>query len=149
MYWLIALMSLSLFGVMSVGVWLEFNPSSTGERTPRWLRKTIGINLISFVIAEIGMLLLGMREVMAEPALVGAAREISVGMGLAMIGVGIPTAVATIAAGIAVGPVGAAALAVIAEKPEAFGRSLIFLGLVEGIAIYGLVVSILMLGKIG
>ena len=55
---------------------------------------------------------------------------------------------ATIAAGIAVGPVGAASLAVIAEKPEAFGRTLIYLGLAEGIAIYGLVVTILMLGKI-
>jgi V/A-type H+-transporting ATPase subunit K len=34
------------------------------------------------------------------------------------------------------------------EKPEALGRTLIFLGLAEGIAIYGLVMSILMLNKI-
>ncbi|CAK0741067.1 ATP synthase F(0) sector subunit c [Gammaproteobacteria bacterium] len=148
MYWLVALMSLGLLGIISVGFWLEFNPVATGNRTPRWLRQALGINVISFVIAEIGMLILGMESVMAEPV-TGAAREISVGMGLAMIGVGIPTAVAAIAAGIAIGPVGAAALAVIAEKPEAFGRSLIFLGLAEGVAIYGLVVSILMLGKLG
>ena len=51
-------------------------------------------------------------------------------------------------AGIAVGPVASAALAVIAEKPETFGRSLVYLGLAEGIAIYGLVVSILLMGKI-
>jgi V/A-type H+-transporting ATPase subunit K len=44
--------------------------------------------------------------------------------------------------------VGAAALAAIAEKPETFGRSLVYLGLAEGIAIYGLVLSILMLGKV-
>jgi V/A-type H+/Na+-transporting ATPase subunit K len=37
---------------------------------------------------------------------------------------------------------------VITEKPEIFGRTLIYLGLAEGIAIYGLVVTILMLGKI-
>ena len=39
-------------------------------------------------------------------------------------------------------------LAVITEKPEMFGRTLIYLGLAEGIAIYGLVVSILLLGRI-
>ena len=86
---------------------------------------------------------------MAAPEAAAAAPEVSVGLGLALIGIGIPTALATIGAGIAVGPVGAAALAVIAEKPEAFGRSLIYLGLAEGIAIYGLVVTILMLGRIG
>ena len=41
-----------------------------------------------------------------------------------------------------------AALAVIAEKPEMFGRTLIYMGLAEGIAIYGLVMSILLLGKL-
>jgi V/A-type H+-transporting ATPase subunit K len=69
-------------------------------------------------------------------------------MGLGIIGVGIPTAFSTIAAGIAVGPIGAASLAVLAEKPEIFGRTLIYLGLAEGIAIYGLVVSILLLDKL-
>ena len=95
------------------------------------------------------MLFLGIQDVMAEPTVTEAAREITIGMGLAMIGVGIPTAFATIAAGIAVGPIGAASLAVIAEKPEVFGRTLVYLGLAEGIAIYGLVVSILLLGKLG
>ena len=42
----------------------------------------------------------------------------------------------------------AASLAALAEKPEMFGRTLIYLGLAEGIAIYGLVVTILLLGKI-
>jgi V/A-type H+-transporting ATPase subunit K len=39
-------------------------------------------------------------------------------------------------------------LAVLAEKPEIFGRTLIYLGLAEGIAIYGLVMSILLLGRV-
>ena len=75
-------------------------------------------------------------------------REITIGFGLALIGIGLPTAFATIGAGIAVSSVGAASLAVITEKPELFGRTLIYLGLAEGIAIYGLVVTILLLGKI-
>jgi len=55
------------------------------------------------------------------------------------------TGLAAIGAGIAVSGTGAAAVGAIAEKPEAFGRSLIFVGLAEGIAIYGLVISFLVL----
>ena len=124
MYWLVALMSLSLLGMMALGVWLEFKPVTDRVKVPRWFRGTVAVNLLTFVAAEVGLLLFGVHDVMAaEPAVAGAAREISVGMGLALIGIGIPTALAAIGAGIAVGPVGAASLAVISEKPEMFGRS--------------------------
>ncbi|MFK5968669.1 MAG: ATP synthase subunit C [Candidatus Marithrix sp.] len=148
MYWLLALMTFSLFGIIALGFYFEINPLSKGINTPRWLKSTVAINLFTFLLAQVGLLFLGVQEVMAEPTTTEVAREISVGMGLAMIGAGIPTALATIGAGIAVGPVGAASLAVIAEKPEMFGRTLVYLGLAEGIAIYGLVVTILMLGKL-
>ena len=49
--------------------------------------------------------------------------------------------------GFAVAYTGAAALAAVSEKPEMFGRSLVFVGLAEGIAIYGLVVAIILIGK--
>ena len=52
-------------------------------------------------------------------------------------------------AGFAVARVGSAAVGALAEKPELFGRLLIFIGLAEGIAIYGLIVSILMLNLLG
>lgn len=151
MYWLVGLMTASLVGIMATGVYLEFRPLPKGSNGPGWFRGTVAANLLTFVLAEVGLLILGMHDVMAQPAVeaAAAAPEVSLGLGLALIGIGIPTAVATIGAGIAVGPVGAAALAVIAEKPEVFGRSLIYLGLAEGIAIYGLVVTILMLGRIG
>jgi V/A-type H+-transporting ATPase subunit K len=57
------------------------------------------------------------------------------------------TGLACIGAGIAVGGSGAAAVGATAEKPESFGRSLIFVGLSEGIAIYGLIISFLVLPK--
>lgn len=149
MYWLVGLITLSLVGIMALGVYFEMRPLSQQKNPPRWLKGTVGVNLIMFVLAEAGLLFVGVHDALAvEPAAAGA-REISVGLGLALIGIGIPTALATIGAGIAVGPVGAASLAVIAEKPEMFGRTLIYLGLAEGIAIYGLVVTILLLGKIG
>lgn len=148
MYWLIALMTVSLLGMIAAGVYFEIRPLPPGANPTRWLKGGVGLNLVTFVAAQVGLVVLGIQDVMAEPAAAEAAKEISVGMGLAIIGIGIPTALATVGAGIAVGPVGAASLAVIAEKPEIFGRTLVYLGLAEGIAIYGLVVTILLLGKI-
>ncbi|MDM8564538.1 ATP synthase subunit C [Candidatus Halobeggiatoa sp. HSG11] len=148
MYWLLALMTFSLLGIIAIGLYFEVRPLSKGANSPSWLKNTVAINIFTFVLAQIGLLFLGIQEVMAEPITTEVVREMSIGTGLAMIGAGIPTALATIGAGIAVGPVGAASLAVIAEKPEMFGRTLVYLGLAEGIAIYGLVVTILMLGKL-
>jgi len=53
----------------------------------------------------------------------------------------------SIGAAYAVGATGAAAIGAIAEKPEAFGRVLIFVGLAEGIAIYGLIIAFMILGR--
>jgi len=51
-------------------------------------------------------------------------------------------------AGIAVAYVGSAALGVIGEKPELTARALIYVGLAEGIAIYGLIIAIMILTRI-
>ena len=48
---------------------------------------------------------------------------------------------------IAVAYTGAAALAAISEKPELFGRAMVIVGLAEGIAIYGLVIAVVLIGK--
>ncbi|MES9858276.1 MAG: ATP synthase subunit C [Sedimenticola sp.] len=148
MYWLITLMTLGITGLIATGIYIEMHP----ERSPaagRRQKQAVGINLLLFVGAQAALVFMGIGEVMAAaPAAGEGAAEISLGMGLAIIGVGIPTALSTVAAGIAVGPIGAASLAVLAEKPEIFGRTLIYLGLAEGIAIYGLVMSILLLDKL-
>jgi len=65
----------------------------------------------------------------------------------ALIGAGIAVAGSCIGAGIGVSYTGAAAMAVMSEKPELLGRSMVFVGLAEGIAIYGLVVAIMLIGK--
>jgi V/A-type H+-transporting ATPase subunit K len=56
-------------------------------------------------------------------------------------------AVPCLAAGYAVGKVGAAALGAASEKPELLGRSLTFVALGEGIAIFGFVLALLLSGK--
>lgn len=54
----------------------------------------------------------------------------------------------TLGAGLAVAIVGSAAMGAMSEKPELAGRALIFLGLAEGIAIYGLIVAVMILGRL-
>ena len=56
------------------------------------------------------------------------------------------TGVSAIGAAYAVAVVGGAAMGAVAEKPETAGRALVFVGLAEGIAIYGLIVAIMILG---
>jgi V/A-type H+/Na+-transporting ATPase subunit K len=65
------------------------------------------------------------------------------------ISAGACTALSALAAAYAVSHVGAAALGAMGERPELAGRALIFVGLAEGIAIYGLIVSIMILGRVG
>ncbi|MBJ6637534.1 ATPase [Streptomyces sp. DHE7-1] len=67
--------------------------------------------------------------------------------GAALIGAAIAVAGASIGAAIAVAYTGAAALAALSERPEMFGRAMVIVGLAEGIAVYGLVVAILLIGK--
>jgi V/A-type H+-transporting ATPase subunit K len=148
MYWLVALMSFAILGLIVSGIALEIRPNLSLRIRP-WYKPAMGLQLVVFVGAQLGLLLLGVSDAMAQTAEVAATvGDISTGMGLAMLGVGIPTGLSTIGAGIAVGPIGAASLAAITEKPETLGRTLIYLGLAEGIAIYGLVISILLLNKI-
>ena len=54
----------------------------------------------------------------------------------------------SIAAGAAVQKVGAASIGAIVEKPELFGRTILYVGLAEGIAIYGIIIALLILFKI-
>jgi V/A-type H+-transporting ATPase subunit K len=65
----------------------------------------------------------------------------------ALLGAAIAVAGSSIGAAVAVAYTGAAALAAMSERPELFGRSMVIVGLAEGIAIYGLIVSIILIGK--
>ena len=150
MLWLVALMSFAILGLIVAGLLLDQRPQAVAA-IRSWFRPLLGSQLVVFVGAQIALLALGVSDALASPETGEAAvalKDMSVGMGLAMIGVGIPTGLSTIGAGIAVGPIGAASLAAITEKPENLGRTLIYLGLAEGIAIYGLVISILLLNKL-
>lgn len=142
---LVAWVALPVVATIGAGVWLELKPR---RLSAGWLKGGLFASLALFVLVLASATLFGMREVLAAEPVAGAAGGITVGQGLALLGVGLPTGLAAIGAAIALGPIGSAALAVIAEKPDMFGRTLIYMGLAEGIAIYGLVMSILLLGRL-
>jgi V/A-type H+-transporting ATPase subunit K len=109
-------------------------------------RRLLVVNglLILAGLVILSLLLLGV----AEPAHAAAtATSTSSNSWAALLGAGIAVAGSAIGAGFAVAYTGAAALAAVSEKPEMFGRSLVFVGLAEGIAIYGLVIAIILIGK--
>jgi V/A-type H+-transporting ATPase subunit K len=54
----------------------------------------------------------------------------------------------SLAGAIAVAMVGAAAMGAVGERPEVAPRALIFVGLAEGLAIYGLIIAIMILSKL-
>ena len=83
----------------------------------------------------------------AAPATAGVAAG-SDAWSFGLLAAAVSTALAALGAGYAVARVGTAAIGALAEKPELFGRLLIFVGLAEGIAIYGLIVSILILNRL-
>ncbi len=83
-----------------------------------------------------------------EAGTVAAATSGINAMNWGFIAAALATGLSSLGAGIAVAGVGSAAIGAIAEKPELLGRSLIIVGLAEGIAIYGLIISILILNRV-
>ena len=122
--------------------------TNTGRRRSRVRRWFIGVNLTLASCAAVALLALVARVV---PALAQAAPHAAMPDQVLMwgfIAAAGSTAIGAIAAAYAVSHVGAAALAAMGERPEVAGRALIFVGLAEGIAIYGLIVSIMILGRL-
>jgi V/A-type H+-transporting ATPase subunit K len=115
------------------------------------LRFAVALVALTGVLAVSGTALVALtpRALAAEAGGAGAAATVFGNAGYAFLAAAISTALAALGAGFAVAKVGAAAIGALAEKPELFGRLLIFVGLAEGIAIYGLIVSILILNRLG
>jgi V/A-type H+-transporting ATPase subunit K len=95
----------------------------------------LAVTLVS-VAAQVG-------EAGQEPAASPASPEV---MKWAFMAAALVTGLSALGAAYAVAVVGGAAMGAVAEKPETAGRALVFVGLAEGIAIYGLIVAIMILG---
>ena len=110
------------------------------------LAMTGGLLLVGATILLV-LTLSGEPASAASVSAAAAAHAASGGNSGALIGAGIAVAGSTIGAGIAVAYTGAAAVAAMSERPELFGRSMVVVGLAEGIAIYGLIICIILVGK--
>jgi V/A-type H+-transporting ATPase subunit K len=115
---------------------------SSALRSRLVLASTVAVGIVAT------LLLLAVGTAKAADAVVPIAALNPQIVAWGLIAAALSTALAAIGAGYAVARVGSAAVGAIAEKPELFGRALVLVGLAEGIAIYGLIVSILILNRI-
>jgi len=76
----------------------------------------------------------------------GLAQETS-GDPYASLAAALAVGIGSLGAAYAVSSTGSAAVGAIAEKPQVFGRALIFVGLAEGVAIYGLIIAFMILNR--
>ena len=112
----------------------------------RWILALATLTVTTVIVATL-TLLAAWPALAAEAAPAAAASPEVLRWGYAS--AALAAGLAALGAGYAVAQVGTAALGALAEKPDLFGRVLVIVGLAEGIAIYGLIVSILILNRLG
>lgn len=128
-------------------------PIYKGVTTGRKAKHAVIFNLCAFFGVAALMIILPMggfitlAEGEAAAAAAGAA-GLSVGSGLAYLAAALVTSFSCIGAGIAVAAAAPAAIGAFSEDPKAFGKALIFVALGEGVALYGLLISILIINKL-
>lgn len=110
-------------------------------------KKTVYTQIASFAAVFAVCFLFPTVAGAAEAATTGAVSGGDLGMGL--IGAGIATGLSCIGGGIAVGGAAPAAIGATSEDSKNFGKSIIFVALGEGCALYGMLISIMILSKLG
>lgn len=115
-----------------------------GQKGKRSFKRTLIINLTTFVAALI------LATVVGFTGTVQAAEETAAASstGLGYIGAALAVGIACLGSGIAVGNSASAALGALSENETLFGKSLVFVGLSEGIALYGLIIAFMILGSL-
>lgn len=109
--------------------------------------------LVMLVVFAVGSFAAGSNDDATQPATTASqtqeqAQEQSSGgldKGMAYLAAGLSTGLAGIGGGIAVAAGAPAAIGAVSEDPKAFGKAIIFVALGESIALYGVVISILIL----
>lgn len=123
-----------------------------GEKNKKRYKRTIGVNAFfffgAFAIASI-MMLAGPANVQAaETAETAAASGATLATGMGYLAAALVTGLSCIGGGIAVASAASAALGAISEDSSVLGKSLIFVGLAEGVCLYGLIISFMILGNL-
>ncbi len=118
------------------------------KNKPGAAKKAFAVNICSFfsmlalaVILPIG----GFVSAAGDAA--ETAKAIS-DAGLGYIAAGLSVGLGSIGCGIAVGSAAPAAIGAVAEDPKAFSKALIFVALGEGVALYGFLISFMILSRL-
>ncbi len=105
--------------------------------------------VLSFLLMAVGVVTISSMVVVAFSQGPSQAPQVAASeKGLFLIGAGIAAGLASCGAGIGLGTASAAAIGAIAEKPEMLGRTLLFVVLIEAIAIYGLAMFFIIYSRI-
>lgn len=136
-----------LAAALILSIILPFGYYLIGEKNRGRFKTSLAVNCFFFF----GTLLI--CDILMFSGSVFAAEEtaaVSNGLatGLGYIAAGMVTGLSCIGGGIAVASAASAALGAISEDSGILGKSLIFVGLAEGIALYGLIISFSILGKL-
>ena len=118
--------------------------------TPKSRKAALAVNIVACFMVCILAFGTGAVRVSAEaPEEVAAVAEsgYTTGFGIGLLGAALATGLSCIGAGIAVASSASAAIGAISENPKTFGKALIFVALAEGVALYGMLISIQILAK--
>ena len=127
---------------------IPFAAYAMGEKSRGRYKKALALNVIAFFgILIISQIVLFTGTAMAaETTTSGGATGIAAGLGY--IGAALATGLSGIGGGIAVANAASAALGAISEDSSVLGKSLIFVGLAEGVCLYGFIMSFMIIGKL-
>jgi V/A-type H+-transporting ATPase subunit K len=144
------IISLILAAAISAGT-IIYGYKAMKKRKKGSIKKAILTTVSAFGLVMLGAIISTIfgGNVLAETTTTAAestaAAGISIGEGIKYFSAALATGIATIATGMAVGSVGSSAIGAISENESLLGKTLIFVGMAEGISIYGMIVSILIL----
>ncbi len=119
-------------------------PIYRGVKTGKKAKHAIIFNLCAFAGVCLAAIALPLTGLAADATVVAG----DGGAGMGYLGAALSTGLASIGAGIAVAAAVPAAIGLYSEDPKSFGKGLIFVALGEGIALYGILISILIINKL-
>lgn len=123
-------------------------PVYKGVTTGVKAKRAVVFNIAAFFGVCLIAILLPVGGLLSAAETATAAATASSASGWGFLAAALVTSVSCIASAIAVAAAAPAAIGAFSEDPKAFGKALIFVALGEGIALYGLLISILILNKI-
>ena len=138
------LVKITLAVALIISIAVPFGAFAMGEKTKGRYKTALAVNVFLFfgtMITASVFLFNGQAEAAETAAATGAA-------GMGYLSAALSTGLSCLGGGIAVSAAASAALGAISEDGSILGKSLIFVGLAEGVCLYGLIISFMILGKL-